>query len=397
MAGKRARAAQFRRATAPLARPGHAHGGCGSRRAPRSCRQGGGNRQPGNRNALLPRALRGGGAEDLARSAGAQRGKRGRCGALAQGRSRQSLPPYQGPRRGCRRRADVAGTSPMSQRHRPPGGESRDCAPLRDRPRWRAKCWRNASREAPMRSAFSTPRARFLAVCPAVLLLASPAAARRPTKGGEEQTECMRIVSRDQALAETLRSEAFRDFSEPVAIRISGLQSVPEDAVWQLVGGRPRAPLSRAEAVALLARFESTGLFSGVALSLEDGPTLDVELTENPRLRAVRLRGLSEFRSEDVLDRLLETPSSWEVEGSRRDTRAAEPAECPAALPPRDLLARAEDGDVSAGILWKGLRGALDRVTRYLRGRGYPLARLEGSLSASGVLHLDVDEGRLSG
>jgi hypothetical protein len=61
------------------------------------------------------------------------------------------------------------------------------------------------------------------------------------------------------------------------------------------------------------------------------------------------------------------------------------------------LLARAEEGEVKPGILWKGLRGALDRVTRYLRGRGYPLARLDGSLTASGVLHLDIDEGRLSG
>ena len=252
-----------------------------------------------------------------------------------------------------------------------------------------------------MRSAFSTPRARFLAVCPALLLLASPAAARRPSKASEEPAretgECVRIVSRDEALAETLRSDPFRDLREPVAIRLSGLQSLSEDAVWQLVGRRPEGPVSREEAVALLARLATTGLFSAIALSLGDGPAANVELTENPRLRAVRLRGLSEFRSEDVLDRLLETPSSWEVERSHRDVRAAEPTECPAALPPRDLLARADDGEVSPGILWKGLRGALDRVTRYLRGRGYPLARLDGSLSASGILHLDIDEGRLSG
>src|SRR5207248_2630510 len=193
------------------------------------------------------------------------------------------------------------------------------------------------------------------------------------------------------------RSDPFRDLREPVAIRLSGLQSLSEDAVWQLVGRRPEGPVSREEAVALLARLATTGLFSAIALSLGDGPAANVELTENPRLRAVRLRGLSEFRSEDVLDRLLETPSSWEVERSHRDVRAAEPTECPAALPPRDLLARADDGEVSPGILWKGLRGALDRVTRYLRGRGYPLARLDGSLSASGILHLDIDEGRLSG
>src|SRR4051812_32462255 len=266
----------------------------------------------------------------------------------------------------------------MSQRHRPPGGGPRDCAALRHRPGWRAKCWRNASREVPMRST-------VLAICPMLMVLASPAAAY--------PGECMRIVSRDDALAEALRSLPLRD---PVAVQITGLQTLPQDAVWQLAGGEPTDPIGRDEAIALLARLETSGLFAALVPAMSaDGTTLNIELTENPRVRSVRLRGLSEFRSEDVLDRLVETPSSWEVEQSRRDVRGAESAECPAALPPRDLLARVEDGDVAPGILWKGLRGALDRVTRYLRGRGYPLARLDGSLTASGVLHLDVDEGKL--
>src|SRR5207248_7864590 len=100
----------------------------------------------------------------------------------------------------------------MSERHRPLGGDLRDCGSLRGRGGWRATCWRSASRENPMHSP-STP---FFAICPALLLLASPAAARRPHKvaaeSPREKNECMRIVSRDEALAEALRSDSFRDF-----------------------------------------------------------------------------------------------------------------------------------------------------------------------------------------
>ena len=246
-------------------------------------------------------------------------------------------------------------------------------------------------------------RSMALAICPMILFLASPAAAR--------PDECMRIVSHDKALAEALRSLTL---SDPVAVELTGLQTLPEEVVWQLAGGKPVDPIGRDEAIALLARLERTGLFATLVPSISaDGNTLNVELTENPRVRSVRLRGLSEFRSEDVLDRLLETPSFVErsfpvmksknrrehrsAESTRRHVRGAESTECFAALPPRDLFARVEEGDVASGILWKGLRGALDRVTRYLRGRGYPLARLEGSLSASGILNLDIDEGHLSG
>ena len=48
-------------------------------------------------------------------------------------------------------------------------------------------------------------------------------------------------------------------------------------------------------------------------------------------------------------------------------------------------------------MLWQGLQPALRRLMRYVRTRGYPLAHLEGELTAAGELLIDVDEGHVSG
>ncbi|MFL5396123.1 MAG: hypothetical protein ACJ79G_25090 [Myxococcales bacterium] len=233
-------------------------------------------------------------------------------------------------------------------------------------------------------------RPSFFFLFPAILLFSSAAAARRTHRSAEEPVHetCTRNLSEDEA-------QALRSVQEPVTVRLSGLRSLDEDSVWKTVGGRPVDPIPRDEVIALVVRLHTTGLFAAIVPSL-DSEGIELALTENESVRTVRLRGLSEFRSEDVLDRLLETPSSWDIERSRRDLKEADPAACPEALPSRDFFARVEDGEPRPGILWKGLRGALDRVAGYLRGRGYPLARLEGNLSPSGILQIDVDEGRLS-
>ncbi|MFL5276146.1 MAG: hypothetical protein ACJ79T_06725 [Myxococcales bacterium] len=234
-------------------------------------------------------------------------------------------------------------------------------------------------------------RPSFFFLFPAILLFSSPAAARRTHRSAEEPVHetCTRKLSDDEA-------QALRSVQEPVTVRLSGLRSLDEDSVWKTVGGRPVDPIPRDEVIALVVRLHTTGLFAAIVPSL-DSEGIELALTENESVRTVRLRGLSEFRSEDVLDRLLETPSSWDIERSRRDRKEADAAACPEVLPSRDFFARVEDGEPRPGILWKGLRGALDRVAGYLRGRGYPLARLEGNLSPSGILQIDVDEGRLSG
>src|SRR5205085_10753623 len=96
--------------------------------------------------------------------------------------------------------------------------------------------------------------------------------------------------------------------------------------------------LSREEATALVARLVQTGLFSAIEPRFqqdEDGARLEIALSENPLVRSVRVRGLSEFRTEDLLDRLLEAPGDRAVERHRRDARNARTDECPAPLPPR--------------------------------------------------------------
>ena len=242
------------------------------------------------------------------------------------------------------------------------------------------------------------------------LMLASPAAAGRHPRNVAAQTpddraECLRLASRDEVLAGALLSGSLGppgDDREFGSVGLSGAGSFPNDALWDLVGGPPSLPLSREEAIALVARLAQTGLFSAVEPRIRTLPgkeraELEIALTENPRVRSVQVRGLSEFRTEDVLDRLLEVPAGSDIDRRRREVRAARTGECPAPLPPRAWLARVDDGEVRGGVLWQGLRAALGRVMRYLRTRGYLLARLEGELTPAGDLLVDVDEGRVGG
>ena len=240
------------------------------------------------------------------------------------------------------------------------------------------------------------------------LMLASPAAAGRQPRSVAARTpdhrdECLRLASRDEVLAGALLSGSLgspgpdRKFG---AVRLLGARSFSADALWDVVGGPPSGPLSTEEAIALVARLAQTGLFSAVeprvrTLPGKEMPELEIALTENPQLRSVQLRGLSEFRTEDVLDRLLEVPAGRAVERQRRELRESRTHECPAPLPPREWLARIEDGEVRAGVLWQGLRASLERVLRSLRSRGYPLARVAGELTRAGELVVDVDEGHV--
>jgi len=242
------------------------------------------------------------------------------------------------------------------------------------------------------------------------LMLASPAAAGRHPRTVAVQTpddraECLRLASRDEVLAGALLSGSLGPPAKDRklgSVRLSGARSFSADALWDVVGGPPSLPLSTEEAIALVARLAQTGLFSAVEPRVRTVPgkemaELDIALTENPQIRSVQVRGLSEFRTEDVLDRLLEVPAGREIERQRREVRDARTRECPAPLPPREWLARVEDGEVRGGVLWQGLRTALGRVMRYLRTRGYPLARLHGELTPAGELLVDVDEGRVGG
>ncbi len=238
------------------------------------------------------------------------------------------------------------------------------------------------------------------------LMLASPAAFGRRSRHvaaqkPDDSGECLRLASRDEVLAGALLSGSLgAEGKEFGSVRLSGERSFPDDALWDLIGGPPSVPLSREKAISLLARLAQTGLFAAVeprsrTLPGEEKAELEIALTEHPTVRSVQVRGLSEFRTEDLLERLLEVPSSREIERRLREMRDARARECPAPLPPRAWLARAEDGEVHGGVLWQGLQAALGRVTRYLRTRGYPLARLEGELTPAGEILIEVDEGHV--
>ena len=232
------------------------------------------------------------------------------------------------------------------------------------------------------------------------LLLASPAAAgpRRAARMAPDGRSCLDLVPPGVLRAESLSSTpADREFG---SVRLSGAGAVAADALWDLVGGLPSFPLSKAEAGALVSRLARSGLFAAVEPRIrtipgEERAGLDIALSENPQVRSVQILGLSEFRTEDVVDRLLDIPTVREIEASRRELRDAWNDECPAPLPPRAWLARIEDGEIRGGVLWHGLRGALGRVLDYLRMRGYPLAHLQGELTPAGDLSIDLDEGRV--
>ena len=240
------------------------------------------------------------------------------------------------------------------------------------------------------------------------LMLASPAAAARhprhvATQEPDDTADCLRLGSRDAVLAGVLLTGSLgADSQEFGAVRLSGARSFPDDALWDLIGGPPSIPLTRQKATALLARLAQTGLFSAVeprshTLPGQEEAELEIALSEHPQIRSVQVRGLSEFRTEDVLDQLLEVPSNREIERRLEELRGARARECPAPLPPRAWLARVEDGEVHGGVLWQGLRAGLGRVMRFLMTRGYPLARLEGELTAAGEILIEVDEGHVGG
>ena len=216
----------------------------------------------------------------------------------------------------------------------------------------------------------------------ALLLLASPATAGRR----DADDRCLRLAAPGEA---KLPGKIF-------AVQLAGAATLSDDLLWELVGGEPELPLSRDQAIALVARFAQSGLFSSVEPRTgQASDELELVFTEQPQVFSVELRGLSEFRSEDVLDRLLDAPTASEVKRRSSELQDARASDCPAPLPPREWLAHVEEGQVRGGILWQGLRPALQRVLRYLRSRGYPLARLQGKLTPEGVLQLDLDEGHL--
>ncbi|HEX4384810.1 MAG TPA: hypothetical protein VH083_17755, partial [Myxococcales bacterium] len=225
-----------------------------------------------------------------------------------------------------------------------------------------------------------------------VLFLASPAVAehhhaRRAAEKPDDLVECSRLAGNAaQALGPSLGAIS--------AVRLAGTVTLSEDQLWELVGGPPTPPLSRKEAIALAARFVQSGLFAAVEPQVQD-ELLTISLTEHPQVSFVRVSGLQEFRSDDILAQLLDVPTVREAESRKRTLNEARARECPAPLPQRSWLARVDDGQVRAGILWQGPQAALVRVRDYLKAKGYPLASVEGDVTPAGEFLVEVDEGRV--
>lgn len=248
---------------------------------------------------------------------------------------------------------------------------------------------------------------------------AASAPARAPAKDlSREARACELLTSADGALAEAFA--ALRTLAQGKAsfdeVRLSGLQALREDEllVWAGVG---RGPLSLDEALVLVAQLRTSGLFAalepGVGPGSAGGAALDLRLVEHATVRAIRVRGLQEEPTEEILARLVDAPSEREVVRSREpepreernvrkrrrarlDDEAEPPAvRCPAPLPPRAWLAWMEDGALHPGVLWRGLPLALERTVGRLRDDGYLLATATADVSANGEARVELDEGRL--
>jgi hypothetical protein len=259
---------------------------------------------------------------------------------------------------------------------------------------------------------------------------------------------CRDSVTSSPELEMVLRGLVFQLGDEKKSLagmRLTGLQTVKEAALWEIIGGQP-ASWDAARAALTLRRLVGLGIFAEVTPVLEisptPGPTLVVNLVEHPTVRKVVFEGLSEIEPEGLLEELLESPSREDVQRRRVrdrsevsdvvDAEAKDDAEvkdeddqkldnltrgprqalrklqrlfdergyrdgrCPDPLPPRDWLGRAEGETVFPGVVWKGLAGALDRVQHRMYDRGYQLSRLSAELASDGTLTVRIDEGKIT-
>jgi hypothetical protein len=208
------------------------------------------------------------------------------------------------------------------------------------------------------------------------------------------------------------------------AIRLRGLKALTEDKVWQLVGERPSGQISSEHAAVIVARLMASGLFASVTPTLDvvgDAAILDIALEEHPMVTRIVIEGLTEVRAEELLEAILDGApleddtvqgdqakrdggdgdGDQEERRSKKHSKRSKKAKHCATrrrTPPKSWVAHASAaGQVAPGIVWQGLRTALDRGLQKLFDHGYAMASLEGELSTDGTLTLHVDEGHLEG
>jgi hypothetical protein len=201
----------------------------------------------------------------------------------------------------------------------------------------------------------------------------------------------------------------------PGSIELHGLKVLPEAQVRAFVGApavEEQRTLTPEDAQLILQRLARTDLFARVEPRVrvpEQGPVvLELHLEEHPTLTAVRFEGLQDIQADELLKELLRLPHAFPDEDededehvvatlrldSRRGTLSVV-RPCPPPRPPREWLARLEDGTLRPGIVLGGVARALERTLEEARDDGYLLASLSAVLSPDGVLVVTVDEGRL--
>lgn len=204
----------------------------------------------------------------------------------------------------------------------------------------------------------------------------------------------------------------------PERVELHGLKRLTEDQVRAFIGSpstEPRVPLQTRDLQRMLRRLAHTGLFARVEPRLrlpEQGPVvLEVHLEENPIVTSVEVEGLQDLRRTEILEEVFRLPRRFPDEDEDEDeeftatlrvngargTLTVVSTPCPPQRPPREWLARMEREEYRPGLVLGGVSAALQRALRDLRGDGYMLASLSGTLTPKGQLTIIVDEGRLEG
>ncbi|HYV45344.1 MAG TPA: BamA/TamA family outer membrane protein [Myxococcaceae bacterium] len=223
------------------------------------------------------------------------------------------------------------------------------------------------------------------------------------------------------------------------AVRLHGLKALTEEKVWRLVGERPAGQISSDHATEIVSRMMASGLFASVTPTLDvvgDAAVLDISLEEYPVVSRIVIEGLTEVRAEELLEAILDgapleddavqdgdaVKSNDDGDGddddddqeerapkrdkdsrhAKREAKHSKRSEHTCAArrptPPKSWVAHAgAAGQVAPGIVWQGLRAALDRGLQKLFDHGYAMASMEGELSTDGTLTVHVDEGHLEG
>jgi hypothetical protein len=225
----------------------------------------------------------------------------------------------------------------------------------------------------------------------ALIAVAPGAAPRWESPVAPVPPGCVERVSPDATLDQALQALTLEVAGEPRPIsglRITGLTAVPEEELWKLLGGRPVRPDAHQLAV-LVRRLIGLRLFARVVPVVRVGKeatvSVDLAVSEQPRVRQVVFEGLTEVRPERLLEPLLRTTDADDVP----------PGGCASPEVPAAWLARAEGEAVQPGILRDGPHPALTRLVHTLYELGYEMAAVRATLTADGVLTVAVDEGRL--